>query len=108
MIAFIILFFPAVITTRIYESVKRAEFSPKQWICRYCVNNVLINFFCFLVKCVILKTGNASLYTLYADVTPAAAMNYLIMALPAAILLGFMQVLLSKTIKVEAEIEKCA
>lgn len=108
MIAFIILFFPAVIATRIYEAVKKLELTPKRWISRYCVNNLLINFFCFAVKSVILKTSGAPLYTLYADITPAAAMNYLIMALPAAILLGFIEVLLTKTVKVEAEVEKCA
>ena len=103
MIAFMILFFPAVIATRIFETVKKTDLSRKQWLCRYCTNALLINLFCFLVKALVLRTAAAPLYTLFADVTPSAAANYLIMAIPAAVALGFTQVFMSETVKVEVE-----
>ena len=103
MIAFMILFFPAVMATGLFEAVQKTRLTGRQWLCRYCVNALLINLFCFLVKAYVLHTATAPMYTLNADTTPIVAANYLIMALPMAIILGFVEVLLSKTVKAEVE-----
>ncbi len=103
MIAFMILFFPAVVAIGIYEAVSKLQLSRKQWLIRYCTNALLINLACFGIKAVVLNTAAAPLYTFYTDATPIIAANYLVMAIPCAIVLGFVQVLLGKAVKVEVE-----
>ena len=101
-----ILFFPAVMATGLFEAVKKTRLSRRQWLCRFCINSLLVNLFCFLVKIYVLGTAASPLYTLGVDVTPHVAANYLIMALPTAVILGFVEVLLSKTVKAEVEDEQ--
>lgn len=96
MIAFICLFFPAVVTVWIYESIGNTDLTPKKWRYRYCLSNLLVNLSCFAVKRYILQTADAPFYTLAVDTAPIAALNYLIMAIPAAVILAFVQVLLTK------------
>lgn len=103
MIAFMLLFFPAVLTNAIYEKLQKTTLRRKQWLYRYCGNALFINLVCFAVKQILLKTADAPLYTLNADITPHAAMNYLIIAIPTAVILSFFQVLLNKHTKVEVE-----
>lgn len=103
MIAFMILFFPAVLATRLYEKLQKTDLTRKQWFCRYCTNALLINLFCFLVKVLILHTGTDSLRSWTGDATPSTAVNYLITAIPAAVILSFLQVLLTKHTKVDVE-----
>lgn len=103
MIAFILLFFPAVLATAIYEGLKRTSLGRKQWLYRYCTNVLFINLVCFAIKQFVLGTADAPLYTSGLDITPHAAMNYLIMAIPTAVILSFLQVLLNKHVKTEVE-----
>lgn len=103
MIAFMLLFFPAVLATAIYEGLKKTSLDRKQWLYRYCANVLLINLFCFLVKLIVLGTADAPLYTLSQDITPHAALNYLVMAIPAAVVFSFLQVLVNKKVKPEVE-----
>lgn len=106
MIAFICLFFPAVLTAWLYEHLRRAELSRKQWLYRYCMNTLFINLACFAAKKLLLGTAGAPFVNLYTDVTPVAALNYLIMAIPAAVILAFVQVLLSKHASITVEDDK--
>ncbi len=103
MIAFIVLFFPAVLATAIYEGLKKTSLGRKQWLYRYCANVLFINLFCFLVKLAVLGTADAPLYTASMDITPHAAVNYLVMAIPAAVIFSFLQVLAKKHTKTEIE-----
>ena len=103
MIAFMILFFPAVLATAIYEGLKKTSLGRKQWLYRYCANVLFINLFCFLVKLAVLGTADAPLYTTSLDITPHAALNYLVMAIPAAVIFSFLQVLVNKKVKTEVE-----
>lgn len=103
MIAFMLLFFPAVLATAIYEHLKKTPLGRKQWLYRYCGNVLFINLICFAAKQFLLDSADAPLYTFGADITPHAAMNYLIMAIPTAVILSFLQTLLSKHTKVEIE-----
>lgn len=105
MIAFICLFLPAVLAVWLYEHLRKTELSRKQWFYRYCANAVFINLACFAAKRFLLETGGDPFASLYADATPAAALNYLIMAVPAAAVFAFLQVIFTKhaTITVEEE-----
>ena len=88
MIAFICLFFPAVLAVSLHEHLSQTDFPLKKWICLYAVNNMLINFACFLVKRVILGTAAQSFYHEMGDILPVTGLNFLMMAIPTAILLG--------------------
>lgn len=106
MIAFICLFFPAVLSVWMYEKLTKADLSIKNWLYHYTLNTTAINLFCFLIKKVVLGTAGDPFYTLSVDTTPSAALNYLIVAIPTAVLLVFFKVLLSKTVRVTAEDER--
>lgn len=107
MIAFMVLFFPSVLATAIYEGLEKTSLGRKQWLYRYCTNTLFINLFCFLVKQVVLGTADAPLYVSGIDMSPHAALNYLIMAIPTAVVFSFLQVLLNKHVKTEVtEIEE--
>ena len=103
MIAFICLFIPAVLAVWLFESLSKTSLSRKQWLYRYCANNLFINLLCFAVKKILLDTAGSTFFSLYADTTPAAALNYILMAVPVAVVLVFVQVLLSKYVKVDVE-----
>ena len=106
MIAFICLFFPAVLTVWLYEHLRQTELSRKQWLYRYCINTLFVNLACFAAKRLLLGTADAPFVNLYTDVTPAAALNYLGLAIPAAVVLAFVQVLLSKHANITVEDDK--
>lgn len=102
MIAFICLFFPAVISVWIFELLTKNQLSIKKCIYRFCLNSILINFLCFFIKKVFFNTATYPLY--YApDMLPATAINYLIIAVPLAILIVLSEVLFSKHIKISVE-----
>ena len=105
MIAFICLFLPAVIGVWLFEHLQKAPLCRKQWLYRYCASTLLINGICFGIKRFLLGTGGEPFYSLYTDTTPAAGVNYLIMAIPAAVLVSFLQIVFAKhaTITVEEQ-----
>ena len=103
MIALICLFFPAILGVGIYEHLRKISLSAKGWLYRFCTNTVIINAVCFVVKRLFLHTADEPFYTLYVDTTPTAALNYLIMAVPVALVLVFLQVVLAKHATVTVE-----
>lgn len=103
MIAFICLFLPAVIGVWLFEHLQKTSLRPKQWLYRCCANILLINGICFAIKRFLLGTGGEPFCSLYADTTPAAALNYLIMAIPAAVLAAFLQIVFAKHATVTVE-----
>lgn len=103
MITFICLFFPAVLSVWIYEKLVKTNLNTKQWLYFYTAGNLFINLLCFLVKKVLLGTAANALYTLQADITPSAACNYLIMAIPAAVFLAVFAALLRRHITITVE-----
>lgn len=108
MIAFICLFFPAVLGVWLFEHLQKATLRRRQWMYRYCANTIFINVICFAVKRFLLDTAAAPLSSLYADATPSAALNYLIMAIPAAVIVAFLQVVFAKHATVTVEEQKDA
>lgn len=103
MIAFICLFFPAILSVWIYEKLTRTDLKGKQWLYFYIGANLFVNLLCFVAKKVLLGTAANPLYTLQKDITPSAACNYLIMAIPAAVFLAVFAVLLRKHTKITVE-----
>lgn len=106
MIAFICLFFPAVVCVWIYELLIKKSLLRRQLIYRFCFNTLVINALCFAVKSFLLSTGAEPIFTLYIDMTPNIAVRYLIMALPTSIILGLVEVFLTKNVKVTVSDEK--
>ncbi len=106
MITFICLFFPAVISIWLYEIISKKQYDFKNIVYRYCLNNVLINFLVFAIKTFVLDTGLNTLQTLAHDMTPSAALNYLLISVPCAVLLAFVEFLLHKNAKLSVEENK--
>lgn len=105
MIAFICFFFPAVISLWLFEALLKRPLCRKQWLYRFCTNTLLINFICFGIKKFFLQTADSPLYSLNTDMYPSAAFNYMLMAVPAAIILVVFELLLSKKVKIELKEE---
>lgn len=85
MIAFIVLFLPAILSVWIWEAVNKTALPRRNWVYVFALHTVLINFVCFAVKKWILHTADAPIFSFVADMTPSTACNYLIMALPLAV-----------------------
>ena len=96
MIAFICLFFPAVLSVGLFEHLKKEKLTRRGWVYRFCANTLVINGICFAVKRFVLHTGLQAFGSLYADTTPSAALNYMVMAIPVALVLALLEILFSK------------
>ena len=103
MIACICLLLPSVLSVWIYEGLRKEDLSVKRWLYHYALSVIAVNFLCFFVKQYILGTGEFPLWNFYTDVTPSAAANYLIMAVPAAAVFGIIRALLVRSVKIEIE-----
>ncbi|MEE1006953.1 MAG: hypothetical protein U0L66_07150 [Acutalibacteraceae bacterium] len=102
MLAFTALFFPALITVCIYEHLMKTRLSVKNTVYLYAVGNIAVNCICAVIKKYIFKTADMSLLSGW-DMTPSTALNYMIIAVPSAVLLAFFAVLLKKNVKVTKE-----
>lgn len=105
MLAFISLFLPAVFAVGVYEWTLKTKLSLRNTIYLYAVQNMAINAFCFAVKKFWFGTGDGPM-VLGSDMTPSTALNYLILAVPMAMIVAFVCALVSKTVKVTKEDEK--
>ena len=106
MIAFICLFFPAVFSVWMFERLTKQNLGFKRIAFRFCINTLIINFFCFLSKKLFFGTAEAPLYTFETDMRPTVAINYIIVAVVTAVILTLFEVLLSKKVKIYVEEEK--
>lgn len=108
MLTFICLFFPAVLSLRIYEALSRRKLDLKQCVYRYCTDALLLNLACLGAKTIVLGTGGAPLSEGSWDMLPSAAFFYMIMAICGAVLLAVFQVLLDKQVAVTVEEDRDA
>ncbi len=99
----ICLFAPAVLCVCIYEKLNKSALSLRRWGYHFVLDTLFINLFCFAVKSYILDTGGRPLRADGVTMTPHAALNYLILAVPAAVALAVVVSFLSKHVKVELE-----
>lgn len=105
MIAFICLFFPAIVSVYIFESLTKINLNLKQLLFRFCTNTLLINALCFIAKKILFKTAADPLYYFSTDMTPSTALNYILLAVIFAVAITIAEVLLSKKIKITIENE---
>ena len=96
MIAFICLFVPSVISIWIYEALSKHKLNLKEWIYRYSLNVLCINLLVFLVKKFILATSAQGL----SNMSPEAAIRYMVIAVPLAIIFSVFQIFVSKNVRV--------
>ena len=103
LIEFICLFFPAVLCVCIYEKLNKVTLNRRRWLCHFVLDALFINLFCFAVKSFVLDSGCQPLRPDGVNMTPFAAMNYLIITIPAAIVLAVVTSFLFKNVKIEIE-----
>lgn len=108
MITFIVLFFPAALSMWLYEHVTKTDLSVKRWVSLYAVHNLLINFICMMIMRRLTNQGNDYLFNLQTDIQPHVATDYMIKAIPVALVVGVAAILLHKTVKVELEVDEDA
>ena len=103
MIAFICLFLPAVLCLRLFEYVRKITLTRRQWFYRYCNNVLFINLIIFALRRFVLSKGYDAFGGLLQDLSPVSGMNYLIIAIPVAIAVAFLQIFLVKHAKITLE-----
>lgn len=99
MVTLIALFFPAVLSVWIWEAVSKASVSNRKCAYLYSLNVILINFACFALKRWVRHTGDLPL----GDMTPKAAINYMVVAVVIAVTLALVEVFLYKRVRIQVE-----
>lgn len=108
MIALICLFLPAVFALWLFEHIRKTALTRRQWFYRYCTNVLFINLATFAFRLFVLDKGYSPFGTLLDDFSCVDGMHYLIVAVPVAIILAFLQILFSKHATVCVEEQKDA
>ena len=103
MITFIILFFPACLSMWLYEHVTKVDLSVKRWVNLYAVHNLLINFTCMMLMRLVTDQAGSYLYDRNIDIPAITATNYMVKAIPVALGVAVIAILLHKTVKVQLE-----
>lgn len=101
MIAFLCIFFPAVIAVWLLEALDRRHLDRRTWLYRYCGYALAINFLCFAIKKLVFQNAMYPLYELATDMIPSTAVNYLLMALPIAVGLVIAEVMIRRVFRWE-------
>lgn len=99
MVTAIALLVPAVLSVWAWEAVSKSSISNKKWVYLYSLNVTLINLVCFAIKRWIRHTGENSI----ADMSPSAAINYIVVAVIVAIVLTLVEVFLYKRVRIQIE-----
>jgi len=108
MIALICLFLPAVFALWLFEHIHKTELTRKQCFYRYCTNVLFINLLTFAFRRLVLSKGYEPFGTLLEDFSSVDGMHYLIVAVPAATILAFLQILFTKYASITVEDQKNA
>lgn len=103
LIEIICLFFPALLCVCIYEKLSKVTLDIRHWLYAFALDTLCINLFCFAVNSYILGSGGQPLRPDGINMTPQAALDYLILAVPVAVVLAAGFSLLAKHVKLEVE-----
>ena len=103
LIEIICLFFPALLCVCIYEKLSKVTLNIRHWLYAFALDTLCINLFCFAVNSCILGSGGQPLRPDGINMTPHAALNYLIITVPAAVLLAVAAAFFSKNVSVKIE-----
>ena len=102
MLTFIALFFPSVFAVFIFERISKKRLDAHNFFCLFAVNTLAINLVCITVKRFLLGTAFLPLTSGW-DMTPGTMLNYLIIALPSAVCIAFLEVVFSHNVSVTVE-----
>ena len=103
MISIIVLVLPAVLSVWLWEIFSKKHLSGRSWIYLLSLNVMLINLGIFAVKRWVLNTAANPLSAMAQDMTPLVAMNYLLMAIPAAIALAAVERFVHSKVRIFVE-----
>lgn len=103
MLKFICLFFPAVISVFIFDKLQKKPLQLRKIIYLYATNTVIINLLCILIKKLFLGTADNPISAAGMDMIPGVAFNYLIMAVPFAVLISVIETILARNINIKVE-----
>lgn len=103
MLAFIVLYLPAVLFVWLYEKLSGENISLKKWVYLYALGNLCTNALCWLTMRFAFGTAHDVFYSIYEGMLPVNACNYLLMAIPFALVLGALSALLGKKTSVSIE-----
>lgn len=92
MVKFICLFLPAVLSVWLYEHLNKTGLKGRKWGYFYAMDLIVINGLCFAAKRYLLHTATYPLTDGTSDMIPSAALNYLIMSIPLAVITALVQV----------------
>lgn len=106
MLKLICIFFPAVLSVWLFEAITKQQLTLKGWGYRFCLNTIICNAFVFAVKALVTQTSQELLNQIGADMTPAVALRYLMMAVPVAVIASVTETLLSKKVSVDISVSE--
>lgn len=96
MFGFIALFFPAVLSVALVEHFSKRKLSIRGLIYCYVAANLFTNIVCILIKMGLFQVA-VTTQGLSANMAMQVAVDYLMFAIPAAILFSFIATLLGKS-----------
>ena len=105
MLELLCLFFPAIPGTALTERLLQKRLTGKETLYLYSVECLCINFFVFLIKRFLFHSAIVPLNP-QEGMTISAAMNYLIVALPAVPVFAFLTALVLKKADIRLERDK--
>ena len=105
MLEFLCLFFPAVLGTALTEKLLRKRLPGKETVYLFSAECLCINFFVFLIKRFLFHSAIVPLNP-QEGMTISAALNYLIVALPAMPVFAFLTALVLKNTDFRLERDK--
>ncbi len=106
MIAFICLFFPALLAVYMFERITQKKLDTRGFIFLYAFMNLLINTCAFLIKVCVLHVDNFLIQGNITDMNPREMLYYLLIAIPLTIIAAFAVSIYSKHVKVRIEENK--
>jgi hypothetical protein len=103
LIEVICLFFPALLCVCIYERLTKITLCLRRWVYTFAFDTLFINLFCFAVKSYLLDSSGHPLRSDGISMTPHAALNYLLITIPFAVIWAVVAALLPQKVTVEIE-----
>lgn len=101
MFGFIALFFPAVVSVALTDHMRRSKLSLRGLLYCYTTANLFINIVCILIKMGLFQVAITA-DSLSANMTMQMSIDYLLFAIPAAVVFSFIATALeNKTILVK-------
>ena len=102
MVTFLCLFFPAALSVFLFEEITHQKHGVRKLAFLYTADVIGVNFLVFAIKRWVLKSAEATLLT-GSDMAVSTAFNYLVMAIPIAVIAAVVFSFLSKRVRLDVE-----